>query len=253
MRRVRTVIVRPAGREKKEAKPKRDWVPISISSLSLLISLLGMYFTALLQTDDVRLVFDELPILAADQDRNLIINNRLALTWINSGNRAAAISSVRGFVKKLEKEEQIGRDCAVKTFPFSLNLGIEPFILKAGDISRVTPNKLEGFGIVTDPEGRKNFYMIPNNIYRPAAGDTLLVCIVTRFVTPDDFVRDSTTAVLKFKFWEQTFDSTDTEGQEKKRTIMGAEVEQLYDKARPLQLVSRNRWFDKLRSAFGLS
>jgi hypothetical protein len=253
--RLRTIVVRPIIQGAKETKKPRDWIAISLSVLSLVISCLGFYFTALLQTDDVRLVIGEVPSVSADDDGSLYMHGAVKLTLVNSGNRAASILSVSAVARKLEEHEGANPQCEGEKLNF-LGLGIEPFVLKPGDIISVQSKKISGFGIDPKEVNGRQAYVMNKNLYTPKANDKLLVCVLTTMVTPDDYISDSSTAVYKYTFWEEWYDLTDAfEGKKKKPEIvhvLDTRAEALFDKARPISLVGQNRWLDKLRFAFGM-
>ncbi len=249
---IRTVVVRPIIRQEKEVKKPRDWAALSLSILSLIVSCCSIYFTALLQMDDIRLVIDDMPSLGT-ANGSLVIDGNVALTWVNSGNRAAAVLRVSAMARRLEKTEKALPDCEGKN-PFPMDLGIEPFTLKPGDITRVQSKLISGFGMSQRDSERKDSYEVSKNMYAPAEGDTLLICVVTKMVTPDDYIRDSMTALYKYTFKDDSFDYVDPDTKKTELIdLLGTRSVPLYDSKRPISLVGRNRWFEKFRSSFGLA
>lgn len=249
--RLPTIIVRPIIPAGRETKKPRDWAAISISVLSLIVSCLSFYFTTLLQTDDIRVVIDGAPYLSADDDGSLLIEGQVKLTWVNSGNRTAAILSVAAIGRKLGEGERVNPKCEGENWN-GFELGFEPFVLKPGEIISQHSKGLFGLGISPTKRMGREAYKMRKEFYIPKANDTLLVCIVTKIVTPDDYMMDWSTAVYRYTFDEKTIELSDDKGKPIEFHLMTAEPNPLFDKARPMSLVGQNRWLEKLRSAFGI-
>jgi hypothetical protein len=253
--RSRTIVVRPIIATPKEAKKPRDFVAISLSVLSLAISCLGFYFSTLLQTDDIRLVIDEVPSVWID-DGSLVMPSVVKLTLVNSGNRAAAVSSINATARKVGTEEGADPKCEGERLNI-FGLGIEPFVLKPGEIMSVQSKQISGFGVSAQNKEGRQIYVMQKWLYTPEAYDELLVCISITMVTPDDYIKASRTKIYKYTVVEDwRLDKWDEELEEKKEPDIVRELysrsQELFDKSRPIRLFGQSRWLDKLKSAFGL-
>jgi len=251
------IIVRPVIRSGPEAKKPHDWLAISLSILSLSVSCLSLYFSALLQTDDIRVVVDEIPTLSADGDGSLLIAGAVKLTWVNSGNRAASILAISAVARRLDDSEKSKPTCIGKTPPNEFSFGIESFVLKPGEIISVRSKRISAYGVEPKKSVRDDTYVMTKSMYTPAPDDSIYVCILTKIVTPDDFILDRASPVYRYTFQEMFIDITDEKDKKSGKSdvvrILDAQSEPLFETTKPLVLVGNNRWLEKLRSIFGIS
>jgi hypothetical protein len=113
-----------AGESMAEDKKGRDWLAVGISVFSLGISALTAYRTILFQRDDVRVEVGE--ALRVMRDKNqFTLEEMQELTFINSGNRQAAVTGVSGM--------QCGRPVQAKASSSQVHLsGSKPACAETG-------------------------------------------------------------------------------------------------------------------------
>lgn len=82
-------------RSKKEGGLRfRDWWTVLLSTMAFVVSAAGFYVNNLQQTDDLRLIVNQLPRVHLDEDDYPSIDGHMRLGFINSGNQAAGIMKV---------------------------------------------------------------------------------------------------------------------------------------------------------------
>ncbi|WP_143039697.1 MULTISPECIES: hypothetical protein [Bradyrhizobium] len=240
MARVRTIIVRPVNRSSPlPEKKERHWIAFSISAVSFVISVLSFFFSTLLEADDVRMVIEHTPSVGIDaHSGELIISGNVGLAFVNSGNRSASIMNVKATSRKATIDEGIGAKCSSdKAFGTDwFDFGVEPFVLKPGDIMNVQSKALKGGG-VSPKKGEKDTYKLNKDTFSPKVGDVILVCAETNLVTPDSLILAWKLPILRYLF--------------KNDTDFGLTVEEepLFDAGKPIVLINRNKWFGKLTAA----
>jgi hypothetical protein len=91
-------------------KSRRDWIALTVSLVSLLVSGLTAYFNVLLQQDDIRIVVDRMPDMSRDQKGVMFASNGVQLTLINVGNRAAVVTKLLAVAYQRDAENG-SREC----------------------------------------------------------------------------------------------------------------------------------------------
>jgi hypothetical protein len=173
----------------------KDKFSMSLSVLALLVSFLTAYFNLVRQYDDVRIVINLDPqntvLDRFTYPSGDILNHPRRLTFINSGNRSVAITSVRISVL-FATDLEAATEC---TFAYGGEVSFyyyefEPFTLKANDIA------------VPKMEPR---YRNRSNIYGEKIEETegtrrnLVSCLLIGFITPDNVVTEQSIVMTKLK------------------------------------------------------
>jgi hypothetical protein len=139
----------------KEVRPKRDWLPIFVSLFSLGISLLTAYFSVFLQEDDVRVVIEKNPLLMRNGDGELILYGDQRLTFINSGNRSAALTNIEAHARVLPSINSDDRRCTTAAHEETPSVPIEfdakPFVIKPGEIQYISTRPVAGIVSLGSP------------------------------------------------------------------------------------------------------
>jgi hypothetical protein len=118
----------------------KDWATLTVSAVALLISATTLYFSVVRTKDDLRVVVEGTPSFLLDYDhpRFDVITN-LTMTFINVGNRPAAILGVTLYLDQSPAAELHQENCeheggTATTRPYNLNA----VIVKAGEIVSVS-------------------------------------------------------------------------------------------------------------------
>ena len=207
----------------------KDWLTLTISCVALFVAVTTATFNVVLQLDDVRVVIGKHPIATITDEGAVGLTGNQEFTFINSGTRAAAITSVGGMVFPLKNEDDPYRDCNPpigdgENIPpargwMPIGLDAIPLVLKPGDIS-VVAAKPGGFLWRRRKDGTVVF---PGGFYRPKDGDRFLVCLTLSVVTPDNF----TTRWYKPAFVVEVTDAFPRDDKE------------LFEKEKPIVVVRR--------------
>jgi hypothetical protein len=202
--------------------PRRDRLPIVISLFSLLISALTIYFNVLLELDDIRVVIGQPPTISREKNGEVSIDGDQEFTFVNSGNRTAAVTYVFITTERIETNVSQAQSCGNMNDKLMLPLpfDVAALVLKAGEINIVSAR----LGAKRDKQG---IIRIPKELFSAAVGDQILVCLAVNIVTPDNYSTQQRIPVYKFTF-ENEF----------------AEESALFDKNKPLSLRHARHFFD---------
>ena len=117
-----------------ETKQRRDWLAVVISVVSLLIAGSSAGYNIFFHQDDIRLVLENALSVSRDK-QDFTLDHRQELTFINSGNRQAVISSVYGSLVLARGSTSNQTQCEnYLSLAKSIVLDGSPIILKPGDI-----------------------------------------------------------------------------------------------------------------------
>jgi hypothetical protein len=135
----------------KNRTSSKDLITVSLSLLALTVSIGTAYWTIIRQLDDMRLVIDGSTAITLDQNTaavspfstnvghfadtgSLRIVTNAVFTFVNLGNRPAAVTSILLWINQPPDEEK--REPCEDTGPFIwVRLDIDPFVVKPGEIS----------------------------------------------------------------------------------------------------------------------
>lgn len=162
-----------ASRKNDTKFTRKDWVTISLASLSLALSL-ATASAIFLQSDDLRIVLDDNePLVTQNSDTyELQLHYDQHMTVINAGNRQAAIMYAVMKVAQIKKSKSTSTptcdDDNAEYFQFSF----EPFTVKPGEIAlkKLVPlAKTKSINVLEDTAG-------------------FVTCLQLSVVTPDTFI-----------------------------------------------------------------
>lgn len=195
---------------------------ITVSSFA--ISAFG-FWVKLRQTDDLRaLITSSTPLIAIGKD-DIAFAQSLDLTYINSGNRQARISNLNlAALKYVDAKPPTDRSCDegepdTKIYPrfdFSSAIIKPQEMLDLHDLKYI-------HGTLSKPLGESG--TVFPNIFRLIVGDSMLVCLQQRIITPDSYV-ETTSKML----WLVKLGSGD--------------LKTLYDQGRPMVVKKTTSYFD---------
>jgi hypothetical protein len=207
----------------------KDWASIIISLAALGISAGNAFFGVIVQQDDLRVVIGEYPSIWFEEGEARMSGTQ-ELTFINSGNRAAAITMVSGIVSRLPDAESKNPECykhgELEREPLQtlVSFDTNPFVLKPSEINVMNASLKEN--IPWKRRKDETFY-IPKTLYQPKRGDVFLVCLNFTIVTPDNYLVRWRHPVYKFIL----IGETDKDSY--------YEPKQLFPKERPLIILQR--------------
>lgn len=165
----------------------KDWISITLSILALTVSLGSTYFTIFRETDDLRVIINVLPMLSEKDNRTTLYDDQ-DLTFINSGNRAAAVTRVALFVSKpLSQEDQNACTSIQMHTVFVVEYAFEPFVLRPGEIMvrKLTLPRPDGkYMHEVKSAGRGKAVAGGEPI---TAGEIVRACVRFTIATPDNF------------------------------------------------------------------
>jgi hypothetical protein len=190
------VAEREDGKERKNAH--RDWWAISISIFSLLITLSTFVLGSLLQKDAVRVVIGEPPSVNINEKGEIYVSGSQTLTFINSGNRPAAVTDIGALAWNISGSEKPKTDCveSEQEPSFLAPLESRQFVIKNGEFSVINLDVREQFFWKKRKDG--NIYFIGTKDFRVKVGDSFYVCLTLNIVTPDNIVSRWSHPAFKF-------------------------------------------------------
>lgn len=200
------------------AESKRDWLAITISLVSAAIAAASAGYNILLHHDDIRLVVGN-SLNVARENQDFTLDRQQELTFINSGNRPAVISSAYGsLVLATEKGSEQSQCENLLSLAKSIVLDGSPIILKPGEIQVWHANISISYPWKKD----NNLVRYHEDSAKEAAGKHI-VCFELYLTTPDS---------SSFR-WVQPLYLF--------RAGNGEKVE-LFDKDRPLSVLQGMHW-----------
>jgi hypothetical protein len=207
----------------------KDWATLFISCLALFISAGAAFFGVIVQLDDLRVVIGDHPYIRIEEGEARM-SGPPELTFINSGNRPASITAVRGVVSRLTGPDDKSLECQkygeldFDKIPALIDFDTNPFVLKAGEINVVTAELKD-----TIPWKRRKdgILYIPKMVYQAKLGDAFLVCFSITIVTPDSYLVQWRRPVYKFVL-------NDSSGKEQ-----SFEQQYLFEKEKPVVILQR--------------
>ena len=169
----------------------KEWLPIGISVLSLLVSAATGYLANLRQVDDIRVIASPYPDFYL-KGKTLVSTGVQRLTFINSGTRNAVITGISLMIINFGNTNLVGaeNECNTKgRFYRSQKYNFEGLVLKPGDISAI---QLQ----VADGEWRKRKTagdeftddLGTDPVFE--GGDTISTCLEIALTTPDVYIPD---------------------------------------------------------------
>jgi hypothetical protein len=168
----------------------KDWISPILSCLALIVSAITAYFSILQQTDDVRIVTSSQPIVVFDDKGTLGLAGRRQITFINSGNRDAAVTDITLAIMRLRTSPVANSQCSeLRNFQVAnLVYDFEPFVVTPGEITIKTFDQTSFPQWKTDKvDSSRKFLSGPSNV---AKGDAVVTCLRISMTTPDMVVND---------------------------------------------------------------
>jgi hypothetical protein len=207
---------------------QREWpgfVGMASGLVGAFIAAGVFYFTVIRQVDDVRVVIGDPPVVyISESGKTLESNGEQELTFMNAGNRHAAISNIKGMVIPIEKGESSLPKCQIED-TLSISFKPESFVMKPGEVIVSKLLLQEGFWKRKKKEGG---YIADNTFFSFENASSFLVCLVVSVTTPDAFDRD----MLKPAFKYTLFNVRKTTGETKI-------FEPLFEQNRPITLLKK--------------
>jgi hypothetical protein len=203
----------------------KDWFSITLSCAALAVSAGSAYLNLLVQKDDLRVVIGRSPSVGRTDQNELTVYGEQELTFINSGNRAAAVTTVSAAGKRYTEPKAGVDQCSGGTvledlliLPFI----IEPFVLKPGEILAI---KAKVDTALISSKGKFGV-AFAKMFFHPKVGDKALACLSLNVVTPDSYSVEWRRAAYIYTFQEDVTDR-----------------EQLFESEKPISVVHRTQWW----------
>jgi hypothetical protein len=164
----------------------KDWASLSFSCLALLVSVGTAYFNVFLQQDDIRVVIGSTPTFTLRNNGDIATAGDQELTFINSGNRSAAITSVTALVTRQGAPEDLLATCDGPD-AYRMRFDIEPFVIKPGEIlvKKMPVSRDLGWN-----DEKNGVLVLPKSSYEAKHGDKYLACLAMNITTPDSFSKE---------------------------------------------------------------
>ena len=161
----------------------KDWLEFAVSFVALGVSITTAYLNVVVQRDDLRVFIGRPPWVQTNSEKEVEVVGEQELTFINLGNRAAAVTSLGANVIPMQTVKDASTCSGAHEFAaYPIAFDAKPFIIKPGEISYIkTKVQLLGKG------GAKS---VAKAVYAPKEGDVLLACLRLRIVTPDSYVNE---------------------------------------------------------------
>jgi hypothetical protein len=224
----------------KASSAKRDWLPVTFSVASLIVSLTTLYFNIFLQEDNLRVVIGETPMVSRNEGGEIGLYGDQQLTFINSGNRPAALTRIEAHARALQDEAD--RECKkpddVRNFfaMVPINFDAKPFVIRPGEIQHVTTTPEAGLAWRKEKaeggtrEDETPMFRLPREYHQSKGSGKYLVCITLSFVVPDNYAVRWQKAAYLF-----SFDGADA---------YFADRAALFDEGKPIVILSgrKMRW-----------
>jgi hypothetical protein len=170
------------------------WLPIIFSFAALAIASATAYFTTLIASDDIRVVIGRAPMFVLTRKGDIDVSGISELTFINSGNRQAAIIELSALITKLENFASKVPSCrTLKTT--QIHFTESAFVMKPGEILVKKPEMFllgNANGNATIPKG---FF---SGIFTVNANDVFLACLSLTVITPDSYSKAVDQPVYKY-------------------------------------------------------
>jgi hypothetical protein len=181
----------PVEQEAKQSAPRvrmafKDWASLTFSCLALLISGGSAYFNVVLQKDDIRVVIGSTPFFSLRPNGDIATVGEQELTFINSGNRAAAITSITALVTRFSVPEDLLMTCDGPDV-YRMRFEVEAFVIKPGEIlvKKIPVSRDLGWN-----EEKGGVLVLPKKMYEAKHGDKYLACLAMNITTPDSFSKE---------------------------------------------------------------
>ena len=155
---------------------RRDWVTTSLALLSAVVSVGTVYYNFVRQSDDVRVSLPEFsPFISRGAEWwNLSLESDMTVTFVNSGNRTAAITDTSLRLAYRANRNELTNECQHGRF---VSFNIEPLVIKPGEIVPKTLRTIYT-DVATDPVG----------VYPPF--DDHVLCWSVSIITPGRAVEE---------------------------------------------------------------
>jgi hypothetical protein len=212
------------------------WIGSPTSWLALSLSAVTAYFTLIRQSDDIRVVVGERPLLYVDlveKDRPRLGIQQLQqhLTIINSGNRTAAITSIALVVGRSFKGGEAQCQYESKpSKPFSLEYAFGGVVIKPGEIVSISLEHLDrGVDYALQRDNKGNTAVIHDAFLRVSRNTYVVACLWFLVITPDNVSQNARIPIYA------------TELLSLGETLLVPEKASLFRRDTPTILISRRR------------
>ena len=182
-----------AGNSHKEPKVNmKDWVSVTLSCLALGVSAGAAYFNIIRQTDDIRIATLPSPFVVLDDQGKIGVSGQQQITFINSGNRDAAITDLSLVLVRLKDAPPDDTQCdeAKGSAVASLLYDFEPFITRPGDIvvKTFTRTLYPDLWKTSSTDNNLKFFDLGSSMF--GAKEIVFTCLRLSVTTPDKFIAD---------------------------------------------------------------
>jgi hypothetical protein len=163
----------------------KDWFTVTLSICAFFISAATAYFNIVRQQDNLSVSVASFPdVVKLDDEQLLVGKDEAALVFINSGNRAAAITGVSIFFMQHDQQSKCDEVTSGNNGAWFLT-DMEPIVVKQNDITTKTVKIIRPFASSNIQKNEFDKYLFP--IEGPNKGkkeSTIETCLSISFSTP---------------------------------------------------------------------
>jgi hypothetical protein len=206
----------------------REWagiVGMVTGLVGLVISGGTAFLTIVRQVDDVRVLIGDPPVVyISNSGKTLESNGEQELTFMNAGNRNAAISNIKGLVIPLDNSEGELPKCK-KEEALPISFKPDSFVIKPGEVIVSKVVLQEGFW---KKKKTGDEYVADNTFFNFKRGAVFMACLSVSVATPDAFYRDKLIPAFKYTLLDSSNMFLNTKP-----------FESLFEQNRPITLLKR--------------
>jgi len=163
----------------------KDWITGILAFLALVVSAATAYYTTIRQADDLRVVSSLEPVVIIDDRGKLGVSGQQEITFINSGNRDAAVTGVTLVVFKLMGPPSANSQCNEGKQVASLVYEVEPFIIVPGGImvKKFDRTLFPQLWMTDNIDSNLKHFVLGDSLF--GKGEVVFTCLRLTVTTPD--------------------------------------------------------------------
>lgn len=163
----------------------KDWITGTLAFLALVLSAATAYYTTIRQADDLRVVSSLEPVVIVDDKGKLGVSGQQGITFINSGNRDAAVTGVTLVVFKLMGPPSTNSQCNEGRQVASLIYEVEPFIISPGEIvvKKFDRTLFPQLWMTDNIDSNLKHFVLGDSLF--GKGEVVFTCLRLTVTTPD--------------------------------------------------------------------
>jgi hypothetical protein len=163
----------------------KDWITGILAFLALVVSAATAYFTTIRQADDLRVISSLEPVVILDDKARLGVSGQQQITFINSGNRDAAVTGVTLVVFKLMGSPSANSQCNEGREVANLAYQVDAFITRPGEIlvKKFDRTLFPELWMTDNVDSNLKKFVLGDSIF--GKDDVVFTCLRLTVTTPD--------------------------------------------------------------------